>query len=290
MTVSADLDDCCVGKRGANDGAGGVIAAGIFDWDARFADALRRYAAVEVFTPGWFDALADGLRQWAAMVPQVAHDEMGKHLPANVWGLGPELMALRALAANLVIAGRNDIRAHVELLARKLENACRDLDELYPKTMASHDAAERRLTAIVRSQADLLAAYLNSLTRELFGNRFGDAPTTCTVVHQPPTMVASAATGPKQAPRRRSNRATDIEQLKRELVEHIRSARDYAMAQIDAGKPAAILPRPAKSELGRRVGIKPYRVTRAFGDRLATELQLLWRMADDIEQVMRFGR
>lgn len=100
-----------------------------------------------------------------------------------------------------------------------------------------------------------------------------------------PTVVWPGALG---RTKKRANRATAIEAVKNELVEHIRSARHHARAAADQGKGPELLPRPLKKDLARLLGLKAHTVTRCFQDR--PELRVLWEAADDLDQVMKLGR
>ncbi|MEW4530625.1 hypothetical protein [Maioricimonas sp. JC845] len=90
--------------------------------------------------------------------------------------------------------------------------------------------------------------------------------------------------------RKRADRAANIEALKKELIEHIRAARDHAQSAVDFGREAELLPRPSRRELAERVGITESAASRCFSDPAATELNLLWNTADDLKAVMTFVR
>jgi hypothetical protein len=92
----------------------------------------------------------------------------------------------------------------------------------------------------------------------------------------------------KPVPTRRKTRATDIEALVAELKQHLRAARDYADHTLATQGEPRLLPRPTQKDLARRVGITESRVSRSLRDPRATELRLLWSLADDLDQVLRF--
>lgn len=92
----------------------------------------------------------------------------------------------------------------------------------------------------------------------------------------------------KPAPTRRQTRAGDIDALVAELKQHLRSARDYAYQTRETRGVPALLPRPTQKDLARRLGITESRISRSLNDERATELQLLWNLADDLDQVLRF--
>jgi hypothetical protein len=95
---------------------------------------------------------------------------------------------------------------------------------------------------------------------------------------------------PKGGPakKKRAGRAVGIEAVKRELIEHIRSARDNAQEAIDRDMKPALLPRPRKQELARRAGVLPYTVTRCFQD--SPELQRLWTLAADLDAILKYTK
>lgn len=78
------------------------------------------------------------------------------------------------------------------------------------------------------------------------------------------------------------------EKARKALVEHIRASRDGVVANIDAGRGAQLVEVLTKSELGRRAGLKPYEVTRAF--QAEPQLDRLFQIANDAEQTLRFGK
>lgn len=92
----------------------------------------------------------------------------------------------------------------------------------------------------------------------------------------------------KPAPTRRQSRAGDIDALVAELKQHLRSARDHAFHTHDSRGVPALLPRPTQKDLARRLGITESRVSRSLNDERAVELRLLWNLADDLDQVLRF--
>lgn len=80
-----------------------------------------------------------------------------------------------------------------------------------------------------------------------------------------------------------------VDRLRRELIEHIQAARRYAFDRRDRTGEPALLERPTKSQLGQLVGLKRYQVTRCFEDPAGRELSLLWEVAGDLEQILRYG-
>jgi hypothetical protein len=102
-----------------------------------------------------------------------------------------------------------------------------------------------------------------------------------------PDIVARRTT--QRPPARRQSRATDIDALAAELKQHLRAARDHAYHTRDTQGVPALLPRPTQEELAQRLGISESRVSRSLKDERAAELRLLWKLADDLEGLMRFG-
>lgn len=95
---------------------------------------------------------------------------------------------------------------------------------------------------------------------------------------------------PVRPARKRAERAANIEALKRELAEVVRAQRDHAQAATDFGREPVLLPRPSRKELGERIGLMESAVSRCFNDPAATELNLLWDTAADLNAVLRFVR
>ena len=82
--------------------------------------------------------------------------------------------------------------------------------------------------------------------------------------------IAEAATADrtpaKRPAKRRSTRTADIDALERELIRHIKDARDHAVDSRDRRGAAILLTRPNKAKLGQLAGVKPHSVTRCFQD------------------------
>jgi CheY-like chemotaxis protein len=91
-----------------------------------------------------------------------------------------------------------------------------------------------------------------------------------------------------RAGKKRGDRAAAIEGLREELVDHIRAARDHACDSADRGRGLQLLPRPLRKDLSRHLDLPLYTVSRCFQD--SDELRVLWDIAGDVEQVMKFGR
>jgi len=103
-----------------------------------------------------------------------------------------------------------------------------------------------------------------------------------------PGGEAKVATPKRPSAKKRAPRAAAIETLKKELIKHIRAARDHAQSAVDCRAEPSLLERPSKRLLGSLAGVKPWTVTRCFDD--SKELELLWRIAGSLEDVMKYGK
>jgi hypothetical protein len=115
------------------------------------------------------------------------------------------------------------------------------------------------------------------------GELRGDTAAVEAAVAAPASAVSRRPVG------RKSPLLARIDRLKQELVAHIRAARKYAFDQRERTGEPRLLERPSKSKLGELAGLKPYEVTRCFDDDAGRELVLLWEVADDLDQILRYG-
>lgn len=92
----------------------------------------------------------------------------------------------------------------------------------------------------------------------------------------------------KKQARKRAERATDIEKLENEIIQHLLAARDHAYATKEQTGEPQLLPRPTQKALGERVGLPEWKVSRCMRDEWARELRLYWEIAADLEQIMTF--
>jgi len=101
---------------------------------------------------------------------------------------------------------------------------------------------------------------------------------------------AGFADGPKKvAPqKKRGARMAHIEALTREMMEHVKSARDHAVDTRDRTGTPQLLPRPTQAELARRVKISEASVSRCLVDNSARELQFLWELSLDVDRLISF--
>lgn len=95
------------------------------------------------------------------------------------------------------------------------------------------------------------------------------------------------ATKPKP---KRASRAANIEALRKELIQHLKSAADHAHDTLDRTGEPQLLPRPRQKDLAARSQMSPSDVTRCLQDTSAKELQMLWKMANNLDEVLSFAR
>lgn len=85
---------------------------------------------------------------------------------------------------------------------------------------------------------------------------------------------------------KRASRIAHIESLTRELTEHVRSAREYAVdTQLRTGK-ALLLPRPTCELLAARLRVDKSTVSRCLADASARELRMVWELAVDLDRIL----
>jgi len=87
---------------------------------------------------------------------------------------------------------------------------------------------------------------------------------------------------------RRAPLMAKVDKVKSALVDHIRSARDGVVANIDDDRGARLVKFLTKSELAKLAGVEPYHVTRAF--KADPQLNRLYEIANDPEQLLRYGK
>ncbi len=92
----------------------------------------------------------------------------------------------------------------------------------------------------------------------------------------------------KTPPKRRASRLADLDALERELTEHLRNARDHAIASRDLKGEAKLLRRPTKAALAKRAGVSPSDLTRCFQDKLGANLRRMWELAADLDAIIGY--
>jgi AraC-like DNA-binding protein len=99
----------------------------------------------------------------------------------------------------------------------------------------------------------------------------------------------SARPQPAGRKRRRASRADTIDALTRAMHQHLLAARDHAFSRKQRGQAPALLPRPTEQDLAALVGVSPATVHRCLKrDPNAKQLQVFWRIASDVDQLMEF--
>lgn len=251
-------------------------------WHLRYERAAERYASMK-FSAELLDALAVGLREWASLLPQLEVDRYGRHKKANSWGLAAEMTTLWHLEAVLDLHGDVRMCDQIKAMALHLHKTAENLDACYPKESEDEAAAERRLVLTGRIIAHALADLLGRLKHRCFGIKPKANP-------WPTYRPVSSSSKNSASPRKRASRAAAIEALRRELIEHIKAAKDHAHAALEMDREPELLPRPSKAELGRRSDLPRHSVSRCFADATAQELRLLWQMAGDLESILRYRK
>jgi hypothetical protein len=74
--------------------------------------------------------------------------------------------------------------------------------------------------------------------------------------------------------------------LTEELTQHLSAARDHAIETRNRTGVPELLPRPLQLELATLTGMTESDVSRCLNDPKAKVLKLLWRTANDIEQLL----
>jgi hypothetical protein len=87
--------------------------------------------------------------------------------------------------------------------------------------------------------------------------------------------------------KKRESRATAIDGLKREIREHLRSAKAHYHATAERGEPK-LLPRPEQQDLAKRLGVSKATVTRCLKSEPDVELKILWSGAENIDYVRKY--
>jgi hypothetical protein len=252
----------------------------VISWDERLHRALDRYNHIKGATPALIPALVEGLTEWAELLPYSFQDESGCHLPVNTWGLGAENTEIYALVDWLTLKGQHDLANALQKKFEALYRTTKALDENFPKISTQDHITEKRLVRICQRQVVQLISFLEELLKTAFK-----------YVHKGPRKTKPVvAPNASTTHRKRSQRAADIEVLEKALIEHVKSSQDYAWAAIDAKKGPMLLPRPSKKDLAKQTGIKPWSLSRCFNDPHAHQLRLLWDVAGDLEQILRFKK
>ena len=87
---------------------------------------------------------------------------------------------------------------------------------------------------------------------------------------------------------KRVPRAISIDDLKCEMENHLKDAKDHAFALKETGKAPELLPRPTMKALASMIGVSPSTVTRCFQDDVY--VRMLWRNLNDLDFVMKWSK
>ena len=82
--------------------------------------------------------------------------------------------------------------------------------------------------------------------------------------------------------------AANIKNLKKELVEHIRSQYKHIYSQMNRNIDPAPVAKLQKKQLGQAVGIRPYEVTRAFKE--DPYLEQLLTISSSNDEILKYGK
>ncbi len=228
---------------------------------------------------GLVEIPGESLRRWvldhAAFVAAVARaagirGEPEPFADGRGWFLGRAVWVKRSHEVFLV-------RAVSEKTARILHERLRTHSKAVIFAARSEDAAAWQLFA-GEGRVVVLDSVL-SFTDEL----------RCDVPAIEALLQPEAVNVARTRPVKRTGLLAKIALLKRELLAHIRAAKQFTEDAEERGVEVELLPRPTKSQLARMAGLQPHDVTRSFDDAAGYELRVLWEVADDLAQVMRYG-
>ncbi len=116
-----------------------------------------------------------------------------------------------------------------------------------------------------------------------------NAPVSVSVSDSLPSGVQQQDGEVTKKPRKRASRAATIDAIKKQLREHLRSARDHAYTtQQGRDDIPKLLPRPTQEQIAEQLKVSVSSVSRAINDGADLEIKYLWNGALDIDQVMKF--
>ena len=131
-------------------------------WSKRYLQALARYEALELYSSDAFQAVAEELSKWAALLPLRSVRPDGRPAPANKWGLGAERCLIRGLISHLVERGDDALAARVTSEMIDLMETVVSLDE-YCMSEVEDPEATARLVGTARIQVKSLAQLLKRI-------------------------------------------------------------------------------------------------------------------------------
>jgi len=94
--------------------------------------------------------------------------------------------------------------------------------------------------------------------------------------------------GKKTSPKKRAIRAALIDAIKKELKEHLRSAHDHAHVALEKNGEALLLPPPTQKQLAKQLKVHESSISRAIKDKSDREMPILWDIANDVAQILKF--
>jgi len=128
-------------------------------WSQRYMLALERYEKLDVRSRQAVVAVVEGLRDWAALVPQRAARFDGTSMPVNKWSLGAERTVIHAICSHLVMIGKEAVAARIGAELANLLETVESLDRCCQE-IPRDEEAEARLAGTARIQARALAQLL----------------------------------------------------------------------------------------------------------------------------------
>jgi hypothetical protein len=94
----------------------------------------------------------------------------------------------------------------------------------------------------------------------------------------------------KKPPKKRASRTAAMESLKKAIRDHLIAARDHAYRLIEDDKAPELLPRPTQQLLAKQLKLSKSSISRALADGGDKELTILWEVANDLDQVLKYKR
>ena len=101
-------------------------------------------------------------------------------------------------------------------------------------------------------------------------------------------QINASQPGKKTPPKKRTTRATLIDAIKKELKEHLRSAHDHAHVTLEKNGEASLLPPPTQKQFAKQLKAHESSISRAIKDKSDKEMAILWEIANDVSQVLKF--
>ncbi len=101
-------------------------------------------------------------------------------------------------------------------------------------------------------------------------------------------QIDTTQTGKKTPPKKRAIRAALIDAIKKELKEHLRSAHDHAHVTLEKKGEAELLPPPTQKQLAKHLNVHESSISRAIKDKSDREMPILWEIANDVSQILKF--